>query len=99
MRQHGPRHHFKNCLTVTFLAGVQIISVSDFAHNMPREEIWAAHTKAKERLVEAVNQKTNAGLDSSAFTLGFARRFTPYKRGTLLLADPARLKEIAARAG
>ena len=29
--------------------------------------------------------------DGSTLTLGFARRFTPYKRPTLLLSDPARL--------
>jgi starch phosphorylase len=33
-------------------------------------------------------------LDSSALTLGFARRFTGYKRCTLLLRDPDRLARI-----
>ncbi len=33
-------------------------------------------------------------LDPNALTLGFARRFTEYKRPTLLLADPQRLRSI-----
>lgn len=32
--------------------------------------------------------------DASTLTLGFARRFTPYKRPTLLLSDPARLARL-----
>lgn len=33
-------------------------------------------------------------LDPNAFTFGFARRFTEYKRPTLLLRDPERLRSI-----
>lgn len=33
-------------------------------------------------------------LDKDALTIGFARRFATYKRATLLLSDPARLKRI-----
>src|SRR2546426_3282437 len=33
-------------------------------------------------------------LDPEALTIGFARRFATYKRGTLLLRDPARLEKI-----
>ncbi len=36
----------------------------------------------------------NAVLDPNALTLGFARRFTSYKRPNLLLHDPARLTAI-----
>src|SRR5581483_8209392 len=32
--------------------------------------------------------------DASTLTLGFARRFTPYKRPTLLLFDPTRLVRL-----
>ena len=34
------------------------------------------------------------GMDPAALTLGFARRFAPYKRPNLLLHDPARLLRI-----
>ncbi len=38
-------------------------------------------------------------LDPEALTIGFARRFATYKRGTLLLRDPARLDRILNGAG
>ena len=42
---------------------------------------------------EIVGQGANV-LDPNALTLGFARRFTGYKRPNLLLADPARLARL-----
>src|SRR5581483_10360443 len=38
-------------------------------------------------------------LDPNALTIGFARRFATYKRGTLLLRDPERLLRILSREG
>jgi starch phosphorylase len=38
-------------------------------------------------------------LDPDALTIGFARRFATYKRATLLLSDPERLKRIVNTAG
>jgi len=70
-----------------------------FAHSIARKEIWAAHMKAKERLTETVNQRSGTDLDSTVFTLGFARRATPYKRAMLLLSDLVRLKSISANTG
>ena len=44
----------------------------------------------------ALSQVVAAGtlLDPEALTLGFARRFATYKRATLILRDPARLKAL-----
>ncbi len=39
-------------------------------------------------------QKARGLLDTSSLTIGFARRFATYKRGTLLLRDMERLKKI-----
>jgi starch phosphorylase len=39
-------------------------------------------------------QRAEEVLDPCALTIGFARRFAPYKRATLLLRDPDRLKRI-----
>ena len=36
----------------------------------------------------------NAVLDPRVLTIGFARRFATYKRGTLMITDPDRLREI-----
>ena len=69
------------------------------ALNIPKEEIWQAHTAAKNKLIEEINRRTQAGFDTATFTLAFARRAATYKRANLLLADVARLKNIATRKG
>ena len=45
---------------------------------------------AARREIEAAEEV----LDPDALTIGFARRFATYKRGTLILRDPARLERI-----
>lgn len=69
------------------------------ALRVPLPEIWKAHQAAKKRLIDEVNAQTSANFDLSTFTLGFARRAATYKRADLLLTEPSRLTEIAARAG
>jgi starch phosphorylase len=46
-----------------------------------------------------VNERTSVPFDLEPFTLGFARRTTAYKRPTLLLRDPDRLRQLAAARG
>jgi starch phosphorylase len=70
-----------------------------YALSIPGHEVWDAHQKMKERLMAYVREQTRVELDVHAFTLGFARRATPYKRPDLLLTDIERLKAIAARQG
>lgn len=70
-----------------------------YALSIPTSEIWAAHLAAKERLLAWVGERNGTIFDPQVLTLGVARRSTPYKRTDLLLADPARLAAIAARAG
>jgi starch phosphorylase len=69
-----------------------------YALSIPKEELWDAHLASKKELLNRVGQ-TGAELDAGAFTIGFARRATAYKRAELLLHDPARLKAIVARTG
>lgn len=45
-------------------------------------------------LPEADIQKAESVLDTNALTIGFARRFATYKRGTLIFRDVERLKKI-----
>ncbi|BAZ94793.1 alpha-glucan phosphorylase [Thiohalobacter thiocyanaticus] len=59
------------------------------------EAVWQAHQAARRDLVALVRDRTGIGLDPEAFTLGFARRMTAYKRPELLFSDIARLKAIA----
>src|SRR5438874_223833 len=69
------------------------------ALGLPAEEVWAAHLIAKHDLLEAVRKKTGLKFDSEAFTIGFARRATGYKRADLILADLERLRQIVKNAG
>jgi starch phosphorylase len=73
-----------------------------------RGVLWQARTRARARLIEGVRARiatraarTHAsaggdGLDPEALTIGFARRFATYKRGTLMLRDMDRLGAILA---
>jgi glycogen phosphorylase len=69
------------------------------ALGLPPEEVWAAHLLAKHDLLEEVRKKTGLKLDPEAFTIGFARRATGYKRADLILRDLDRLRQIAKNAG
>jgi starch phosphorylase len=69
------------------------------ALGLPAEEVWAAHLIAKYDLLETVRKKTGLKFDPEAFTIGFARRATGYKRADLILADLDRLRQIAKNAG
>jgi starch phosphorylase len=70
-----------------------------YALSIPKQELWAAHKKAKMKLIEYVNRETNTGMDQDFLTLGFARRATPYKRADLIFTDIERLKSISSNAG
>jgi glycogen phosphorylase len=69
------------------------------ALGLPAEEVWASHLIAKHELFETVRKKTGLSLDPEAFTIGFARRATGYKRADLILSDLDRLRQIAKSAG
>jgi starch phosphorylase len=64
---------------------------------VPDEEIWQAHKEQKAALIDYANQATNGNLSYDAFTLGFARRATEYKRPTLLFSDIERLRKISRK--
>jgi starch phosphorylase len=81
---------------------------------VPDAELWDQRQRARARLVgelparmRALTErkglvfdpgKLPAPLDPRALTIGFARRFATYKRGTLLLRDPERLRRILCHA-
>lgn len=74
---------------------------------IPDSELWNSHERLRERLItytryKWMNQLSRWGihlpgmddfpiLDSESLTLGFARRFSSYKRATLLFHDEERL--------
>lgn len=82
---------------------------------IPDADLWHVHERCRARLVAEVRhhlkratlRKGRAAdvarlddlLDPRALTIGFARRFATYKRGTLLLRDLARLERLLHQAG
>ncbi|NIL96640.1 MAG: alpha-glucan family phosphorylase [Planctomycetales bacterium] len=70
-----------------------------YALSIPHQEVWEAHQKAKQRLIDYVNRETNAGLGDHILTLGFGRRAAAYKRGDLIFEDLERIRQIARDVG
>ena len=69
------------------------------AFTIPLSEIWQAHQLAKIKLLKVVKEKSGLDFKEDVFTIGFARRFTPYKRPGLLLRDMERLISIQEKVG
>jgi len=63
---------------------------------IPASELWSVHTDLKRKLFEfvATRDERPAELDPKALTIGFGRRFAPYKRADLLLNDRPRLTKL-----
>ena len=68
-----------------------------YALGLPLQDIWQAHSQCKADLIQYVNHETNAGFDTNVFTIGYARRATPYKRADLIFNDVKKLTDIAAQ--
>jgi starch phosphorylase len=66
-----------------------------YAVKIPLGEIWWAHSRAKRALLERLHEAGAAGFREQAFTIGFARRSTAYKRSALLFHDLERLRGLA----
>lgn len=69
------------------------------AFSLSLDDIWRAHQGVKKRLIGLVKEKTGQVFQEDVFTIGFARRFTAYKRPTLLLRDIERLINIQKKVG
>jgi len=70
-----------------------------YALSIPKQNIWQAHTVAKQRLLEYVKSQARIAMEMDVLTLGFARRATAYKRADLLFSDIERLKAIGSKWG
>jgi starch phosphorylase len=70
-----------------------------YAVGIPLPDVRAAHVEAKKAFLDELARRTGAQLDPNVFTIGFARRATPYKRADLMFTDTARLAEMAQRIG
>jgi starch phosphorylase len=70
-----------------------------YAISIPLPAIRDAHAESKAELVEEINRAFGVQLDAKAFTIGFARRASTYKRADLLFQNPDRLRKIAREVG
>jgi starch phosphorylase len=62
---------------------------------IPDEALWSTHRALRRRLVDAIRRRGEGdGLDPDALTIGFSRRFAPYKRANLILSDRGRLARL-----
>jgi starch phosphorylase len=63
---------------------------------IPSAELWSLHMDLKRRLLEVARKRSEhtSDLDPNALTIGFGRRFAPYKRANLLLQDSPRLTKM-----
>jgi len=52
-------------------------------------DLWEAHLKNKQDLIEFVKQRAGVTLDADKMIIGFSRRAAPYKRADLIFQDPA----------
>ena len=59
------------------------------------EQIEQAHQKAKQDMIAYVKKHTGVQLEENLLTIGFARRFAPYKRADLIFTDIQRLIELS----
>lgn len=69
------------------------------AFNIPLPAIWQAHQKSKKALIDYVYKKEKIKLEEDIFTIGFARRFTGYKRSNLLFQDIKKLLSLHKNVG
>jgi starch phosphorylase len=61
---------------------------------IPNEVLWTARQRIKRRMIATLARRTGRRLDPNLLTIGFARRFAPYKRGDMLFSDPDRLARL-----
>ncbi len=64
---------------------------------IPDEELWEAHSKAKDELLSFVKHTNGIELNKESLTIGFARRFTSYKRADLIFRNLERLLNIGEK--
>ncbi|CAN5898385.1 alpha-glucan family phosphorylase [soil metagenome] len=88
---------------------VQDQTAWSFIEELGARDLWETHSAIKIRTTGFINQRLRLQaerngsqvyeLDPDALTIGFARRFATYKRATLLLHDPERLRRIVKSSG
>lgn len=68
-----------------------------YVEGVPTDEIKQAHQINKDNLANYLRQQPNIDFLPNAFTIGFARRATEYKRAHLIFSDIERLVGLAEK--
>jgi starch phosphorylase len=64
--------------------------------SIPAKALWDLRNRLRARMIEKLAHRTGRHLDPHTLTIGFARRFAPYKRGDLAFREPERLERLLA---
>ena len=68
---------------------------TDAMMNLDDKAFWDHHCRLRYKLIERARRwSSRMALDADALTIGFARRFAPYKRANLLFSDVDRLHNL-----
>jgi starch phosphorylase len=62
--------------------------------DLSEQILWDSHQQNKKKLLDEVNKKTGRNFSIDILTIGFARRFTDYKRPLLLFSDLKKLESL-----
>lgn len=96
-------------LTGKWAANPDYTKLSESMEKLPDDELWATHELCRQSLVRHVRRLLQGSLrylgegnsatlksvlQPDILTIGFARRFATYKRGTMLLRDKNRLLKL-----
>lgn len=96
---------FNRYLAANWMFNPDIEKLAEDIKDIPNEDLWMCHElnrqslirKAKKilqdknKVVSQCGEANKSGLSPDVLTIGFARRFATYKRGTLLLRNEDRL--------
>ena len=75
----------------------RIASFFEKVWKVDSDDLWRSHNKAKNDLLDFEKSNHYVLMDHNVLTIGFARRFTGYKRGTLIFTDMERLAKISQK--
>lgn len=67
------------------------------AEIIPDAELWEAHLRAKNELINYVKKIAGVELNPDVLTIGFARRFTSYKRADLIFFNLEHFLKISEK--
>ena len=67
------------------------------SETIPDVELWGAHLHAKNALIDYVKNTVGVEMSPDILTIGFARRFTSYKRADLIFSNLERLLKVSEK--